>query len=749
MLFVSYAFYIIIVSTDFCSLQNSTGKGTKKKGKFKRSNGSFSDTSSNSLLRQGSEDSNYGRPSDSDLSLDEEREALRRETERQALAQLEKARTKPVAFAVRTNVGYDGSIDDDSPVQGCAISFEVKDFLHIKEKYNNDWWIGKLVKEGADIGFIPSPAKLENMRLQTSGSRNRLGNHHATLPSSPSSKGSLSSFPGLSFLQNKAATLPLNATKTNHHLASPRHSRSTSGLSSSSNLGDFPATLPNSKSSNSRGSTPPTPDGDQNGLGEEESADTLSRSRGSTISPQPKEKRKPFFKKTENVPPYDVVPSMRPVVLVGPSLKGYEVTDMMQKALFDYLKRKFEGRICITRVTADIALAKRSVLNNPKSRQIIERSNSRSSSIAEVQAEIDRIFELARTMQLVVLDCDTINHPSQLAKTSLAPIIVYVKISSPKVLQRLIKSRSKSQSRNMNVQLVASDKLAQCPPDLFDVILDENQLEDACEHMAEYLEAYWRATHGPEAQTPPKSGPQHNSPILQNLLSRVGSHRSHDGRQDKKGDHHHSKRGKDEYDGSDPNEPYESGYRSDSREHPGDYMRDERERGYDRRPASPTDGRGTSYGYDSERRDRDKDRDYDHHGGRKHGRERDRTRDVERGPHDRGPRERHYAERDAVRYESEHTHDRREQRNRYADRERDRYDDRPQGSERGRYPPERGSSSRSGHSRDHEIEMEEMFVRQRGREAPYPEQYQSRYPDSRERARRDASPGPRQRSGRP
>ena len=45
--------------------------------------------------------------------------------ENTALLCLNRARSKPVAFAVRTNVMYDGTLDDECPVHGSAVSFKI------------------------------------------------------------------------------------------------------------------------------------------------------------------------------------------------------------------------------------------------------------------------------------------------------------------------------------------------------------------------------------------------------------------------------------------------------------------------------------------------------------------------------------------------------------------------------------------------------------------------------------------------
>jgi len=401
--------------------------------------------------RQGSGESGSGYSvRSSDVSLDEEREHFRRDTERQALFQLEKAKTKPVVFAVKTNVAFDGSLDDDSPVHGSAVSFGIGDYLHVMERYDTNWWIGRKVQENCDIGFIPSPAKLESLRMQLA--QNKTAKAYAQ--KSTQSGDKLGRFMPQ---RNKEGNVKITINEDGEEVSTPT---------------DCPETV------------------DSPGGG------------GTSTLTEGKQKKKGILgSKVEAVPPYDVVPSMRPVVIIGPSLKGYEITDMMQKALFDHLKRRFEGRIIITRVSADISLAKKNNMSNPTKKALIERTNSRSSNLAEVQNEIERIFELSKSLQLVVLDCDTINHPSQLLKTSLNPILVYLQISSPKVLQRLIKSRGKAQTKNMNVQMVAAEKLAQCPLEMWDVILHENSLEEASDHLCSWLEEYWAATHTPGKQT--------------------------------------------------------------------------------------------------------------------------------------------------------------------------------------------------------------------------------------------------------
>lgn len=441
------------------------------------------------MKTQGSNDSNYSGPSSGgDFSYEENdknhvgrppnagtTKANRLQRNQDALRELELCKTKPVLFAVRTNVSYEPMKEHNAPVPiEQIVNFDVKDYLHIKHKYNNDWWIGRLVREGCDVGFIPSPDKLELIKIQS------------TLKASKKKQLELLQQQEQQRLENAQSMSSLDLEKQNN-VNKEDDQDATDGNESLNNANQNEETA-NAQTANNGSNTPNT---------------------------NAKQKKAFFNKKSGNIPVYEVVPSMRPVIIVGPSLKGFEVTDMMQKAIFDFLKQRFESRIIITRVTADLSSAKRTVVSAPQKTASSQgaaansaggtaagannSSTTPATGVAEVQHEIERIFELAKFLQLIVLDCDCINHPTQLLKTSLAPIIVYLKISSTKVLQRLIKTRNKAQkqTRIMNQQLSHAEKLSQTDPNMFDVILDENRLEDACDHLAEFLEAYWRATHPP------------------------------------------------------------------------------------------------------------------------------------------------------------------------------------------------------------------------------------------------------------
>lgn len=91
--------------------------------------------------------------------------------------------------------------------RGCTQTFRLTLHCALQEKYDNNWWIGRLVKEGCDVGFIPSPVKLENLRLQQTAARNSKlyasktsssSNLGALLPETPHSRGSTPPTPGTS-----------------------------------------------------------------------------------------------------------------------------------------------------------------------------------------------------------------------------------------------------------------------------------------------------------------------------------------------------------------------------------------------------------------------------------------------------------------------------------------------------------------------------------------------------------------------
>ncbi|GAA52709.1 voltage-dependent L-type calcium channel subunit beta-2 [Clonorchis sinensis] len=427
--------------------------------------------------------SESGESEEFDLILQAERAQLEEIAERE----LEAAKYKPVAFAVRTNISFDGVFyGADAPAPTRVISFEPRDFLHIKKRFDPHWWIGRLVRIGSPLGFIPSPAKLEQI-------------HSTNAPHlAPQNAADLPATSGAAIPPHLKSSMDGDRSRPRSLLYGSADDRRGPVMAGSRQV--QPESSPpidfgpdayddqdDYREGHGLGASPP----DVGGLA------ALGKKQTQIPGMGPGVKRKVFSKKPDFVAPYEVVPCMRPVVFVGPALKGYEVTDMMQKAIFDAMKKHFDGRIIVSRVSTNISLAKRvGALLHLDKKNVMERGRGRHLvTLLEVQQDLERIFHLASKMQLLLLDCDTINHPSQISKTCLAPIVIYIKINSIRVLNRLIKNRGKEQKKNAGVQTAAAEKLLQCPPDAFEFVVDQNTLGAATDALRQFLEGYWAATH--------------------------------------------------------------------------------------------------------------------------------------------------------------------------------------------------------------------------------------------------------------
>uniref|UniRef100_A0A0N5A1G1 SH3 domain-containing protein n=1 Tax=Parastrongyloides trichosuri TaxID=131310 RepID=A0A0N5A1G1_PARTI len=77
--------------------------------------------------------------------------------ETEARKKLEQVKKKDVSFAIRALLPYNGCLDNDVPVPQKAVSFQ---------KYDDDWWIGRLVINGSPLGFVPTPSKFQEIRTR-------------------------------------------------------------------------------------------------------------------------------------------------------------------------------------------------------------------------------------------------------------------------------------------------------------------------------------------------------------------------------------------------------------------------------------------------------------------------------------------------------------------------------------------------------------------------------------------------------
>ncbi|KAK6728337.1 hypothetical protein RB195_005771 [Necator americanus] len=170
--------------------------------------------------------------------------------------------------------------------------------------------------------------------------------------------------------------------------------------------------------------------------------------------------------------PYTVVPSTRPIILLGPCYQSSRLTQLMHAAVRSAIVKKFGSRV--RRLTTDIG--------DKGSSKLTFDINER---------ELRLITAMTEDLHLVLLECPNISTPADVAQLNMAPIMFLFRISNRKILLKLLK---KTGIKGGNA-VAGADALNQLTPDLVDIIIEDNGLHEATKKIFKFLEAYWLALH--------------------------------------------------------------------------------------------------------------------------------------------------------------------------------------------------------------------------------------------------------------
>eukprot|EP00041_Stephanoeca_diplocostata_P015306 m.291923 g.291923 ORF g.291923 m.291923 type:complete len:381 (-) comp19988_c0_seq4:308-1450(-) len=320
-----------------------------------------------------------------------------------------------VLFTVRSHVFYNGGADPNPPLYGQPITIEENSFVQIVQIVSDDWWIGRLIGGSPICGYVPTPSNFLSKHEKTRSTR----------------------------LRSDSSTASITRANSGVSVAGVTRRSSLDLPSRSSVAGMF-----------GRGATTST------------AASNAASSSGD------KGRRAFTRRKRRNLPVYEIAPNVRPLVIIGPSAPGFEITDKMQDALIAYLLASFPQR-CATVNIKPTGRGGRA---------------SRNPNVLHVSpACTDRIFQLASKRIIPILLTEQ-QEPQVLRSSPFCPIIVQIRMPSIKILSKLIKTRL--DQSGASTQILYTERFNSIAHTFFDIILSSSKLDKSCYELAAFLDAY-------------------------------------------------------------------------------------------------------------------------------------------------------------------------------------------------------------------------------------------------------------------